>query len=78
MEVTMTYPELKKLIVSGKYSIAKEAWVTGYISRRVTPDEYLVTLYKGRYGQGYKVHIPNDNSTTYHKVMYIVKTAEDK
>ena len=48
------------------------AYARGYMNR--TNFQYFyVKYYKGRYGEGVKVHIECHESTTYHKINYYIK-----
>ena len=45
------------------------AWERGYLSRKESP---FLTKYKGKFGEGYKLHIPTYKSTHYHIIEYFV------
>lgn len=48
---------------------------TSYARGYQTAKEARVDDYKGRFGEGYKIHIHSDRSSTYHLVMYYTKEA---
>ena len=41
----------------------------GYISRKEPP---FITIYKGKFGHGYKLHIPDFRGSRYHIIKYFV------
>ena len=41
----------------------------GYISRKEPP---FLTKYKGKFGEGYKLHIPDFRGSNYHIIKYFV------
>jgi len=65
----MDYKNLAKLILDGKVTLRKESYARGYISRK---SDGIVEEYTGRYGKGYKLHIPCYISTRYHFVYYYI------
>ena len=60
--------ELKDL---AGYTYHHTALTRGYLSRK-EGSEYS-EVYKGRYGEGYKVHVPYYLSTRYHTIVYYIK-----
>lgn len=51
------------------------AWRRGYVSRKSDANGLLGYMceYNGRYGHGYIWHLPDYESTMYHRVMYIIE-----
>ena len=67
----MTYEELmNKVNTEPGYRVLHMSYARGYQKRTIPP---TVEPYKGRYGEGWKVHHPIWTSTQYHIVEYIVK-----
>lgn len=62
----------EKLVKSKKYYFHHSAYFRGYVSR---VGDYGVEKYNGRFGKGYKVYVPNWNSTTYSFVRYYIEKA---
>jgi len=44
-----------------------------YVSRKSTPADRRATPYKGRYGTGYTVLVPNWDSTQYCTIVYYIR-----
>lgn len=49
-----------------------ESTFRGYISRKISADELPVLPYKGKFGTGFKVLLPNWKSTNYSRVKYFI------
>jgi len=50
----------------------------GYVSRKLRDDrDIIATPYKGHFGTGYTVDLPNYDSTRYCKVAYYVSTVKN-
>lgn len=53
----MTLRRIKKLCADGKMYLHHEATAKGYISSK---NEFILKEYKGRFGNGYIVSLPNN------------------
>lgn len=71
----MTFNELNEKVERGEIKYMGTAWARGYVSRKVDEngDIGYIERYNGRYGKGYKRHIPAWNSTRYHMVVYYIE-----
>ena len=66
----MEFIDIAKDVYSGTLTLVATSWARGYVSRKI---DSTAEPYKGRYGEGYKVHYPSWSSTQYHRVSYYVK-----
>lgn len=67
-----TYLDLLKLETIGVLYEHHESTCKGYISRKLAPDELPVYPYIGRFGRGFRVLLPNRESTNYSRVKYFI------
>lgn len=67
------YWDLLEASKNGEYKHCKTSWERGYVSRKLKEKDYPIEKYKGRYGEGYKVHIPSYKSTMYNYLDYYIK-----
>ena len=66
------YLDLLNLDKSGILFMRHESLSMVYISRKLHPDEYPILPYQGKLGRGFKVLLPNWNSTRYSRVQYFI------
>lgn len=71
-----TYLDLLKLENSGVLYEHHESTCRCYISRKLAPDELPVYPYTGKFGRGFKVLLPNWESTNYSRVKYFIYKEE--
>jgi hypothetical protein len=72
---SMTYLELMQAVKDGKYKFFKSAIDKGFIGGDLAKENnYKVDHYKGKYGKGFKVHIPRPDMTRYHTIHYYIET----
>lgn len=55
-----------------RYEYHHAACAGGYVSR-LKDSEIRFELYTGRFGRGYRVHLPRFNSNQYHTVVYYIE-----
>lgn len=67
-----TYLELLKLETDGVLYEHHECTCKGYISRKLSLEQLPVYPYKGKFGNGFKVLLPNWESTNYSRVKYFI------
>ena len=72
IENRCTDPDLLKLENNGVLYEHHEATCRGYISRKLVPEELPVYPYAGRFGRGFRVLLPNWESTNYSRVKYFI------
>lgn len=65
----MTYDDLLEEADTDTLHKVQTAYAKGYFPRKREP---AIENYKGRYGEGYKVHLPAYNTSRYHIVEYWV------
>lgn len=61
---------IEELTNNTNYSFHHTSWARGYVSRR---GGAWIEEYSGRFGNGYKLHHPSWQSTTYHHVTYYIE-----
>lgn len=54
------------------YRLHHGAYARGYVSRKPNAP-VRVDPYKGRFGEGFIVHLPCYDSTQYHRITYYIK-----
>lgn len=69
---TYNYLDLLKLENKGILYEHHESTFKGYISRKLSVDELPIIPYKGKFGIGFKVLLPNWESTKYSRVKYFI------
>lgn len=69
---TYNYLDLLKLESKGILYEHHESTWWGYVSRKLSLDELPVYPYTGRFGKGFKVLLPNWESTSYSRVKYFI------
>ena len=67
-----TFTDLIVLESRGVLYEHHESTFKGYISRKLSVDELPVLPYKGKFGVGFKVLLPNWESTNYSRVKYFI------
>ena len=67
-----TFTDLIVLESCGVLYEHHESTFKGYISRKLSVDELPVLPYKGKFGVGFKVLLPNWESTNYSRVKYFI------
>lgn len=67
-----TFTDLIVLESRGVLYEHHESTFKGYISRKLSVDELPVLPYKGKFGTGFKVLLPNWESTNYSRVKYFI------
>lgn len=67
-----TFTDLIVLESRGVLYEHHESTFRGYISRKLSVDELPVLPYKGKFGIGFKVLLPNWESTNYSRVKYFI------
>lgn len=67
-----TFTDLIVLKSRGVLYEHHESTFKGYISRKLSVDELPVLPYKGKFGVGFKVLLPNWESTKYSRVKYFI------
>lgn len=67
-----TFTDLIVLEFRGVLYEHHESTFRGYISRKLSVDELPVLPYKGKFGTGFKVLLPNWESTNYSRVKYFI------
>lgn len=76
----MTIKRIKRLCADGKMYLHHEATAKGYISSK---NEFILKEYKGRFGRGYAMHMPNKDgictynygrtkSNNFHTIIYFI------
>ena len=65
----MKYTELRKR----GYRLHHDAFARGYISRKLTEEDYPVEEYCGKFGSGYKAKLPSWKTSNYCVVEYWIK-----
>ena len=71
-----TFLDLLSLESNGVLYEHHEATCRGYLSRKLSPEELPVYPYKGKFGRGFKVLLPNWESTRYSRVKYFIYREE--
>lgn len=69
---TYNYLDLLKLESKGILYEHHESTWRGYVSRKLSPEELPVYPYTGKFGRGFKVLLPNWESTNYSRVKYFI------
>ena len=64
-KTTLQYATILKLVAEGVLNIHHTAYFRGYVSRKQTVTDTVGYPYKGRFGTGYIVDLPTENSTRY-------------
>ena len=54
------------------YKYHHTATARGYVSRRISAEDYPREPYNGRYGKGYKIYSPRWDTTQYCNVTYYI------
>ena len=67
-----TFLDLLSLESNGVLYEHHEATWRGYLSRKLSPEELPVYPYTGKFGKGFKVLLPNWESTNYSRVKYFI------
>lgn len=67
-----TFVDLLRLENNGVLYEHHEATWRGYLSRKLSPEELPVYPYMGKFGRGFKVLLPNWESTNYSRVKYFI------
>lgn len=67
-----TFPDIILLENRGILYEHHEATFKGYVSRKLSAAELPVIPYKGKFGTGFKVLLPNWESTNYSRVKYFL------
>lgn len=67
-----SYLDLLRLETCGILYEHHESTFRGYISRKLNDNELPVLPYKGKFGKGFKVLLPNWESTNYSRVKYFI------
>ena len=67
-----TFLDLLSLESNGVLYEHHEATCRGYLSRKLSPEELPVYPYTGKFGRGFKVLLPNRESTSYSRVKYFI------
>lgn len=76
IENRYTYLDLLKLENNGVLYEHHESTCRGYISRKLALNELPVYPYTGRFGKGFRVLLPNWESTNYIRVKYFIYKEE--
>lgn len=61
--------KISESLINEGYIFHHEALERGYISRKEPP---FLTNYTGKFGKGYKLHIPCFNGSNFHIIQYFV------
>lgn len=69
----MTLKDISMKINNGELKLHHAAWAWGYISRKISGEEIIAEPYKGRFGEGYKAHVPSFTSTRFHIILYYIE-----
>lgn len=67
-----TFVDLIQLENKGILFEHHESTCQGYISRKLSPEQLPVYPYTGKFGRGFKVLLPNWESTNYSRVKYFI------
>ena len=71
-KTTISYAALMAMVANGAIYLHHTASFRGYVSRKIQADKILAYPYKGRYGTGYTVDLPNKASTRYSFRVYFI------
>lgn len=72
-DLCATYGEFFPVECNGKFYMYHHAACAGGYVSRVKDAELSFEVYDGRFGRGYRLHLPRFDSTRYHTVVYYIE-----
>ena len=71
-ETPITFTELREMMNEGKIYKHHSAYFSGYVSRKLKEEDLVAYPYKGHFGTGYIVDMPNWESTRFSNRTYFI------
>ena len=68
----ISYAALMAMVANGAVYVHHMATFRGYVSRKIKTEDIKAFPYKGKFGTGYTVDLPNRNSTWYSFRTYFI------